>query len=37
VRVAALMLPELLIEIDAIAYAPDAVISPSAVVLNAKS
>jgi 2-iminobutanoate/2-iminopropanoate deaminase len=37
VRVAALMLPELLIEIDAIAYAPNAVISPSAIVLNAKS
>ena len=34
---AALMLPELLIEIDAIAYAPNAVINPSAVVLNAKS
>ena len=37
VRVAALMLPDLLIEIDAIAYAPNAVISPSAVVLNAKN
>lgn len=34
VRVAALMLPELLIEIDAIAYAPNAVISPTAVILN---
>jgi len=36
VKVAALILPELLIEIDAIAYAPNVVINPSAVILNAK-
>jgi enamine deaminase RidA (YjgF/YER057c/UK114 family) len=36
VKVAALMLPELLIEIDAIAYAPNVVINPSAVIPNAK-
>jgi 2-iminobutanoate/2-iminopropanoate deaminase len=37
VKVAALMLPELMIEIDAIAYAPNAVISPNATILNSKS
>ena len=36
VKVAALMFPELLIEIDAVAYAPNAVIDPSAVILNAR-
>jgi 2-iminobutanoate/2-iminopropanoate deaminase len=36
VKVAALMLPELLIEIDAIAYAPNAVIKPGAVISNAE-
>jgi 2-iminobutanoate/2-iminopropanoate deaminase len=36
VKVAALIFPEILIEIDAIAYAPNAVISPNAVILNAK-
>jgi 2-iminobutanoate/2-iminopropanoate deaminase len=34
VKVAALMLPELMIEVDAIAYAPNAVISPEATILN---
>lgn len=37
VKVAALVLPELLIEIDAIAYAPNAVIDPSAVIPQAKT
>ena len=36
VKVAALIFPELLIEIDAIAYAPNPVINPSAVIPNAK-
>jgi 2-iminobutanoate/2-iminopropanoate deaminase len=34
VQVAALMLPEMLIEVDAIAYAPGAVIRPEAQILN---
>lgn len=37
VRVAALMLPELMIEIDAVAYAPNVVLSPDARLLNGKS
>jgi len=36
VKVAALIFPELLIEVDAIAYAPDATISPSAVIPSPK-
>ena len=35
VQVAALMRPEMLIEVDVVAYAPNAVISPDAQVLNA--
>jgi enamine deaminase RidA (YjgF/YER057c/UK114 family) len=35
VKVAALIFPELVIEIDAIAYAPNAIINPSAVIRNA--
>jgi len=35
VKVAALIFPELLIEIDAIAYAPNAVITPGAVIPSA--
>lgn len=34
VQVAALMLPEYLIEIDVVAYAPNAVISPDAKIVN---
>jgi 2-iminobutanoate/2-iminopropanoate deaminase len=34
VRVASLMLPDMVIEIDAVAYAPNAVISPKAKILN---
>src|ERR1700761_7354714 len=34
VQVAALMLPEMLIEVDAVAYAPQAVIGPEAHILN---
>lgn len=37
VKVAALLLPELLIEIDAIAYAPNAVINPSAMIPRART
>jgi 2-iminobutanoate/2-iminopropanoate deaminase len=32
VKVAALMFPELLIEIDAVAYAPNAIVSPDALI-----
>jgi enamine deaminase RidA (YjgF/YER057c/UK114 family) len=35
VRVASLMMPEMLIEIDAVAYAPNATLSPKARILNA--
>lgn len=33
-QVAALMLPEMVVEVDAVAYAPNAVVSPEARVLN---
>ena len=36
VKVAALMFPGLLIEIDAVAYAPNAIINPNAVIPDAK-
>lgn len=35
VRVASLMMPDMVIEIDAVAYAPGATISPKAKILNA--
>ncbi len=35
VHVAGLMLPEMLIEVDAVAYAPNAVVRPDAKILNA--
>jgi 2-iminobutanoate/2-iminopropanoate deaminase len=34
VQVAALMLPDMLVEVDAVAYAPDAVAGPDARILN---
>ena len=37
VKVAALMMPELMIEIDAVAYAPNVTLSPDARLLNSKS
>ena len=37
VKVAALMLPELLIEIDAVAYAPGAVVGPKLTVLDGRT
>ncbi len=37
VQVAALMLPEMLVEVDVVAYAPNAVVQPGPWLLNAKS
>jgi 2-iminobutanoate/2-iminopropanoate deaminase len=37
VQVAGLMLPELLVEVDAVAYAPNAVVSPEAIILKGEA
>lgn len=37
IQVAGLMLPELLVEVDAVAYAPDAVVSSEARILNERT